>query len=89
MTSNYLLIFVCINYFTFLEQNLLAERKWLEVNQRVVYPIKEILYECSRGWTGECLRVVVFTFYPRCVSRNYITGLADWFCGCKERSCMD
>jgi len=44
MTSNYLSILVCINYFTFLEQNLFTERKWLEVNQRVVYPIKEILW---------------------------------------------
>ena len=36
-------------YFSFLVQNLPAERKWSEVNQRVVYPIKETLVRMENG----------------------------------------
>ena len=36
-------------YFPFLVQNLPAERKWPEANQRVVYPIKETLVRMENG----------------------------------------
>ena len=36
-------------YFSFLVQNLPADRKWPEVNQCVVYPIKETLVRMENG----------------------------------------
>lgn len=33
----------------FFFQNLPAERKWPEINQRVIYPIKEILVRMENG----------------------------------------
>ena len=36
-------------YFSFFVQNLPAERKWPEVNQHVVYPIKETLVRMENG----------------------------------------
>lgn len=36
-------------YFSFFVHNLPAERKWPEVNQRVLYPIKETLVRMENG----------------------------------------
>ena len=52
MTSNYLFYWLNISVYYFFcrtQQNLPAERKWPEVNQRVVYPIKETLVRMENG----------------------------------------
>ena len=49
MTGNLIFINISVYYFSFLVQNLPAEHKWPEVNQRVVYPIKETLVRMENG----------------------------------------
>lgn len=42
-------MYVLLDFTLLFDQNLPAERKWPEVNQRIIYPIKDVLVRMENG----------------------------------------